>query len=387
MDVQLSQHELAVALARVEHTGVARNTLTSLNNVAITVQGETGVIRFRTTDLTTQTEMQLPIPPAPNDLCVVPIAPLAALIAKIPTANVRLQTTDQGLRITAGRTTATLRTMSADQAPPMLTTEVSDQAVTWTTTDALWRTIARRHLATVSLDASRPVLQGILFKFHGASVTVVSTDGSRLSYSRYSLADLDHPVSEPVSAVFPVSFVQALSKFSGTLTVTTNGRMATVDLEGHGTLTARCLHGEYPDYERVIPTQYPLQFTVSRDLLLAVIQRSLIITSHDRDKVMALTLSSETDLVLSAVSQTTGDNEEYLDITDFHSDQPLQTDARYLFNPLFLADALRTVQDPHCHFAITGTQSPMQITSAQDADYFTLVLPLRQLDPPQTQAS
>ena len=129
-----------------------------------------------------------------------------------------------------------------------------------------------------AIDESRPMLTGVQIRLDGKSITMVATDGFRLSMRK---SDLKEPVAEPKSFLIPAKAVAEVARVMGdqeepvAISVTpSNGQvlfhMSNVDV------VAQLLDQKFPEVEHIIPKKHTTRTIVnSADLLKACRQASI----------------------------------------------------------------------------------------------------------------
>ena len=171
--------------------------------------------------------------------------------------------------------------------------------------DLLARMIEKTSFA-VSRDETRPVLNGVLWRIDGDSMTMVATDGSRMAQFRRILAA--SPVGEQsVEVILPPQVCSQLAKLlegeGGLSQVTLGERQVLFDL-GDTQLLSRLIEGPYVDYDQVVPKQNDKRLTIAVNRLLPAVRRVSILSSSYTHQVR-LTLDAET-VELTASSQEVG---------------------------------------------------------------------------------
>src|SRR5829696_5127916 len=125
----------------------------------------------------------------------------------------------------------------------------------------------------------RYYLNGMLIVLDGELIRVVATDGHRLSYASGAIAKQE----EKREVILPRKAVLELSRLLG------DGDEP-VDIElyanqvkfrfGPIELTTKIIDGKFPDYTRVIPTNYQRHIGLNRLLLLQSLQRAAILSNE-----------------------------------------------------------------------------------------------------------
>lgn len=126
-------------------------------------------------------------------------------------------------------------------------------------------------LFAVGTDELRPQMMGILWDIKEDGITFVATDTRKLV--RY----IDRTSSPGMTAscilpVKPAVILKALLGKEEEVKVTISPRSAVFRTESI-TLTSRFIKGNFPDYNRVIPTSNPYTVTVDRGAILTAVRR------------------------------------------------------------------------------------------------------------------
>ncbi len=130
----------------------------------------------------------------------------------------------------------------------------------------------------VSLEPIRPMMTGIFWDIHEGDITLVASDPHKLvRYFKYE-------VSPEVKTSFimpakPASIIKGiLDKEVENVKITIGQKGARFEFGGY-TLTCRFIKGNYPNYNRVIPSSNPFTMQADRDTFLNAMRRVAIFAS------------------------------------------------------------------------------------------------------------
>lgn len=130
----------------------------------------------------------------------------------------------------------------------------------------------------VSADTLRPMMMGIHWDFHNEDITFVSSDTHKLVRYINRQAQPGFEVGFTMPAK-PASILRnIISKEDKELTLQIGEKHATFVI-GDYVLTCRFINGNYPNYDRVIPTDNPFSLTVDRVSLLNAMRRVSLFAS------------------------------------------------------------------------------------------------------------
>jgi DNA polymerase-3 subunit beta len=232
------------------------------------------------------------------------------------------------------------------------------------------RTMMRRTAFAVSTDETRYVLNGVYFVVDKGLLRLVSTDGRRLAM--ISRGGIDQKIAR--AAIVPTKAVNEVQRvLSGDekadkvqIGITENQIAFRV---GDVTILSRLIEGTFPNYEQVIPKKHESQIKLKvKEVLSAVKQMSLL--TSDKASTVKFTFGKNT-LRISASAQGLGSGESEIDIE--HDGQGMDI----AFNPAFLIDILKNVDEEEVNFELTNSLNPALIRPVSDKEYFCVVMPMR----------
>lgn len=368
MQWTIGQSEFAGALQKVIRLVAPQNTMPILSGVQLTAEGDH--VYVETTDLTHAMRVTLDAVVTTPGIVVLPAGVLHNLVQKIPTATITVTQEDPGNPVVVrygSRNRVTLQPFGTETLPAFpQNTDDAEWHQTFAPGD--WVTLNRQIPFACAKDETRPVLRGVAVTAVNGSVEWVATDGSRLSWRRGGTG------SFPLHIITP-KWMQEVARMNAhdPVTVTFYPTVAVAQTADGGTiLQGRYLSGEFPAYHRVIPSEFPTTLTVDRTELLALLDRLLAVQGKERGVPLELLIEPGSVRGVLQANQT-GGMEEWIEGT-------VEGDPRdILFNPQFLADAVRVFEGERLTLAFGGDQAPAKIFDPQDPLYFHLVLPLRKL--------
>jgi len=135
-------------------------------------------------------------------------------------------------------------------------------------------------------------------------------------------------------------------------------------------LVSKLVEGKFPDFTRIIPTDYTRSFTVARDALQGSLQRAAILTS-DKFKGVRVQL----DAGLMKVSSSNAEQEEAQEEIDI--DYPFEA-IDVGFNVTYLLDLLANVKSEEIVWSVKpDAGSSALLTLPGEAQFKYVVMPMR----------
>lgn len=367
MKLRIDQAALARGLVQTSRLVTAQNVMPILAGIQMTATA-TAVI-LESTDLFNTLTLTLPAEVEEPGRVLMPAAAVTELVTRIATPAIGIQTIERHVRLSYGRNHATVYALGDEPLPefPVLDREAVMVAFT---PDILSQLLAHTHFACAR-DEARPVLKGIRLEWQDDRLVAIATDGHRLSRVQMPMPDW---TGEPLTVIMPVKALSEATRLgdkSEPITMICNGRLAEFRTE-HAILKTRLLDGEYPDYQRVFPVDYPVQIDIPLAELRGAVERVQLIASQDANGMIQLAHSPGL-LRISATASQVGRVEEKVECVSEGSDMTIP------FSGAYVLDALKSLAGERVTMQWSGVQSAMRISNDADPTYEHLVLPLRML--------
>jgi DNA polymerase-3 subunit beta len=268
--ISLSTKDLKAALAAVAPAVPARSPRPVLQNVLLSggvMSGSDGDVRI---DFTLENA-----PPGINVL--LPKERFSAIVANATGDEITLVPNGTSCIVRAGHGEWTLPTEDAAEYPAWMPTNA--KSVTRLPADQFVRAVRGTVFATDN-ESSRYALGAVLVEVKGDTVTLVATDGRRLS----SFACEHDLAVDDSQTLVPARAMGIISRIAG------NAGDAAVQLEGTPseivatiggtTVTARLVEGRFPKWRDVVPERDAKATTVDRAALMAATRAAAIVTSE-----------------------------------------------------------------------------------------------------------
>ena len=221
-------------------------------------------------------------------------------------------------------------------------------------------------------EDSRYMLNGVQMTLAGNKLSVIGTDGKRLAKTSSTVLVDGNFKSQ---CVIPLKAVEEMIRLLEDTDNEVSLSFATdkIALEaGHQTLIAKLLSGQYPDVERVIPSQPAHQFAIHREELMSLLRQVSLFTSESSNSVR---FTFETgQLHLYAMSSDIGEGRVSMPV-DFAGPR-----LDIAFNPFYFLDILRHSKEETVKFALNDAHNPGLVTDSTQSIF--VIMPMRLSDLP-----
>ena len=204
-------------------------------------------------------------------------------------------------------------------------------------------------------------LRGTLFEIKNKNLSGVATDGHKLALCR---TDID--VDGDYIGIIPPLFFKILELTNDDIIEILVDETKIYCKDNTTFITTRLMEGNYPEYRKVIPNNYPFKVFFNKEELIAGIKKVGIFSDRNTNGI-TMNLSSN-KMQLYAVSPEMGDAQ-----IDFEVDYT-GNDFSISFNKNYLFDILRNVYDDKVKLEFVDNESALILSPAKEGDFKQLFL-------------
>jgi len=361
MKVNINKNILLGGLQVVQNVIINKASLPILSNVLI--EAQPGGLKLTATDLDIGITCVVPVETQEEGAVAVPAKRFSDIIKELPGGLVQIVTKKNNqVNIEADLCQFKVMGLSRDEFPKL--PEFKDKNIIQLD-QGEFKKMLQLTSFSVSIDESRYILNGILFKVDKNSITLVATDGKRLAVANKKITTGS---SKDINIIIPIKTVQELNRNlqnDGELSLVLGGNQALFEL-GDITVISRLIEGEFPDYKQVIPPASENKMLVNREALLLAVKRAALLSTPDYQAVKMEIFKNK--LVVSKSTPDVGESREEIQVT--YQGRELIIG----FNPNYLADVLKNLDDESVALELTDSDKPGVIRTE---GYTYIVLPMR----------
>jgi len=266
----------------------------------------------------------------------------------------------------AGKSRFNLQTLPAQDFPKLA------EAGNGSVSVRLPQKVLRQQLLLVQYGMAqqdiRYYLNGLLLQVEERQLTMVATDGHRLAYAA---SKLPQPMDRS-EVIIPRKAVLELTKLlvDREDEVEINILPNQVQFQFSGIdLVSKVVDGKFPDYTRVIPTNYKKHFVLDRVLLQQALQRAAILSNEKFRGVRWVVTASSLKIVCTNAEQE--EAEEELEI-EYNGDA-----LDIGFNITYLLDVLGNLDAKDVDCAVGDANSSMLMSVPGNKEFKYVVMPMR----------
>src|SRR5215468_4144124 len=359
---------LGQALQTVSRAISTRTTLPILNNILLETTNQGLSLTATNLEIGIRTVVAAEI--ADEGSTTAPARLLTDFVSSLPDEELEMELDagTQTLGVRCGRFDTHIKCIEADEFPPAPRPDEGDRLTI--PLEGLLRAVEQTQMAA-STDEARPVLTGELLHIQGSKLLLVATDGHRLAERRLTASaadDLEARLIVPARAL--VELPRAFRGASGEVEVlVSSARNQVFFRAGTSEVNSRLIDGTYPNYSQVIPNKSSTVVTVPTAPLTQTV-RAVSLFARDSANVIRLRAQAGS-LLLSATTNEVGDSRAELDAS---VDGP---EIQIAFNARYILDALSVIDCDKVELRFDGPLSPGLISQPSSEDYLYVIMPVR----------
>jgi DNA polymerase-3 subunit beta len=333
-----------------------------------------GRLRLKATDLATVylTNLDL-IERQSEGTAVVGSKVLGDVLRVLGGDTVRLETGSAGeLHITSGKSRFVIRTVPPEDFPEVEVPEIQSDPGTLEIPREEFDKSVGQVIGAAATEETRPVFTGCLFEVVGNELRLACTDSYRLAEKVIYLSD----AKEDKRAVVPSRVLEELRKTAIQDGEETSdvvrimlGNDSAVFGVGRTQTKVRYVEGMFPDYRNLIPTNYPFQLRVPKEVMLEAVKRVSVLA---RDVTPIRFNLTEGRAVVEVKDPEIGEGAEEVDGSEYDGDE-----MHIAFNPRYVIDAVAGCDTEVCVVAVKDPLSAALFMGEGDESYRHLVMPVR----------
>lgn len=291
------------------------------------------------------------------------------LIRKLPGDTIELYKPEDGnsLTITSGSSEFNLVTLHPDDFS--LVEQIHDQDHVNIDSFAMKELIDLTNYAAAT-DEDRPVFTGALLEIKENEVTMVATDTHRMAVKKITI---DEPATTPMRAIIPTKTLAEVSRLLPTdnpamINIIWNRTQIVFNFESIY-IISRLIEGTYPEYEKVIPSQFDSSAVIDRREFAGAVDRVSLLAKDISYNVIRYDWA-ESNVTLSTQNTDIGMAKE--DVAVEFKGTPFTIS----FNGRYISDILRHSTGDNIHLFLKQN-GPVVIRQDNNPNYTYVVTPVR----------
>lgn len=227
--------------------------------------------------------------------------------------------------------------------------------------------VVRQTIFSISDNDSNKLMTGELFDINDDVLKVVSLDGHRISIRKIHLKNSYNARK----VVVPGKTLNEVSKIlpgnaESDVTISFTDKHIVFEFD-NTTVVSRLIEGEYFRIDQMLSSDYETKVRINKKEFINCIDRATLLVKEGDKKPIIINITDESmELKINSIL---GSMNEDIDIEKQGKDLMIG------FNPKFLIDALRVIDDEEVDLYMVNSKAPCFIKNAEES-YIYLILPV-----------
>ena len=374
MNFSLLQENLNLALTNVSRFVSSKNQLPILNNILLAT--DQGRLKLSATNLELSINYWIGAKIEQEGSITIPSKEITEFISYLSTGKLDLSLNQENnlLTISSDKTESKFTTAPSSDFPEF--PKIDNNSLFEIDLNVFSQSISQIAFSA-ALDDTRPVLTSILCQFSKNNLTLVATDGFRLSFKKIKLTqEINLKDDQPITVLVPAKSLIEVTKLAKNnpkikIGLTSDNHQIVFILDDIE-LSSRLIEGEFPNYEKLIPDSYTTKVFVNKDELLQSVKIASVFAKESAN-VVKVNIKNN-NLELSANAPQIGQNKVNLE-TKTEGDS-----LEIAFNYKFLTDFLTVCKSSEILIELNESLTPVFFHDQSDPSFTHIIMPVRLQD-------
>jgi DNA polymerase-3 subunit beta len=352
-------------IAFLNHAVSSRGQLPILSNFLL--EAKKGKLFISATDLEIGISSSISVNVEKEGSITVPAKNFSDLLSNLGDQKITLTLEGETLKLTGEKIKATFQTMPTEEFPKLYE-EKGEEFISIKKSQI--EEYISRVVFSAAQESSRPVLSGVLLDKEKNEVVMIATDGYRLSLQK-NVFKTKEELGKPL--VIPSRIIKELLSFreeDDLLKIYVSEKNSQVLFTlGETTLVGRLIEGEFPEYQKIIPTDFSTKVSFAKEELLNAIKICSVF-ARETANIIKLTVEKN-KIIVSANSPSVGE-----DIVEVEAKTEGEEN-EIAFNAKYVLDLLTALEKEDLVFEMTGPLNPGVFKIKEDNTFLHLIMPIR----------
>lgn len=363
MKIVCTKSNLAKGVSIVSKAVPSKTTMPILE--CILIDASTDVVKLTANDMELGIETTIDGTIEERGIIALNARIFSEIVRKLPDSDVVIETeNDSQVMITCEKAKFNIAAQSGNDFSYLPIIEKDDFI---TVSEFTLKEVIRQTIFSIADNDTNKMMTGELFEIDDNVLKVVSLDGHRISIRKIELKDS----YQPKKVIVPGKTLQEISKIIGgeaeaevDISFTKNHIVFEFD---RTVVVSRLIEGEYFRIDQMLSSDYETKVRINKRELLNCIDRATLLIKEGDKKPIIIDIRDES-MELKIKSQF-GSMDEVILCTKEGKDLLIG------FNPKFLIDALRVIDDEEVDLYFMNAKAPCFIKD-ETQSYIYLILPV-----------
>ena len=377
MKFKISQSDFSKTLSVASRSILTKANLPILSNVLISTSKNK--LEILSTNLETATKASTSCQTEIEGKITIPGRTLLEFVSQLPEGEVTFEKLGEEVLISTKGYNARIPTIAPEEFPAIPKIEKGYEVKI--KTEDFVRGVAEVAFCAAQ-DEGRPILTGVLCEFKGNKLSLVATDGYRLSFREIPVEK--SPSEKNIKIVVPARAVSEVAKViienldgDDQLSLVIADSLNQINFKvGNVEFTSRLIEGEFPGWQKIIPSSFTTKTRLPKSEFIKLV-RIAAIFARDSGNIVRLKLenasaSKKGTLTVLANTAQVGSTDAQIEA------EMIGKGGEIAFNFRYLLEVLSIISGEEVNFEMIESLNPGRITATDDKDnFFHIIMPVR----------
>ena len=287
------------------------------------------------------------------------------IIRKLPDNDIHIETDSMlNTRITCEKSKFNISAKDGTEFPGLPNIEKSNRI---SMSEFTLRELIRQTVFSISDNENNKIMTGELFEINGNKMRVAALDGHRIAIRKVELKEDygKYKVIVPGKALNEISKILS-GEVSNEMNIYISDKHIMFELE-NTVILSRLIEGEYYKIDQMISNEFETRITVNNKELFNSIDRATLLVKETDKKPVIMGVNG--DKIELRMNTSIGSMDDEIAIDKEGKDILIG------FNPKFIIEALRVIDDEDIDIYLINPKAPCFIKDKKDS-YIYLILPV-----------
>ncbi len=363
MKFSILQQDIMPVLNSVARSVGMKAQLPVLGNILI--EAQSGKLKLSATNLEIGVVRVIKADVSEEGSVTIPARTLVELVSNLQGEKIEFTANSNLLEITTPSFSSTINGIDASEFPsiPLIGKETA-------LVDAEVLHICLPQVGFASaLDEGRPVLTGVLTEINDKKLQLVATDGYRLAHKVVSIdEDTSFKSLVPRRTFEEILRLIAEEKPAKVNISTSDNQNQIIFSFGATQLSSRLIEGQFPSWEKIIPSEEKTTITFDRNELLRAVKLASVFAKGEANVIKIFVGANK--ITLTSETKELGGQKK--DVSAKVSGDEVQI----AFNAKFLTEVLGAFSDSEAEMKLSGPLSAALIKPRSDSSLEYIIMPI-----------
>lgn len=363
MNFSILQSEFWPILQSVSRSCGVRSTLPVLGNVLI--EAKESKVKLSATNLEIGVVKNISAEIIEEGDITVPVRTLSDIISNLAGSKINIEAVSDQLKISTDSFSSQINGIPASEFPSI---PLSGKEEVIIDPEILKKAVPEIAFAA-AVDEGRPVLTGILTQIQDKKLQLVSTDGYRLAHKLIPV-DQTHEFKALIPRKTFEEVIRLLSESEAdnlTIATSEDGNQMIFRF-GNTQLSSRLIEGQFPAWEKIIPTEANVRIIFDRVELLKGVKLASVFARFEANVVKLQ--NQDNKLILTSEAKELGSQQNQIEV------QSNGDGLTMAFSAKFLIDALSAFSASQAILELSGPLSAATIKPMGEEGLQYIIMPV-----------